>query len=80
VTSANLSGEPETTDAEGVRRQLGEAVDLILDGGPARGGTPSTIVDCSGAEPRILREGAIATAEIERALGSGPAGAGFVGR
>ncbi|HET9521998.1 MAG TPA: L-threonylcarbamoyladenylate synthase [Candidatus Limnocylindrales bacterium] len=69
VTSANLSGQPDASDADEVRRQLGDAVDLILDGGPVRGGTASTVVDCSGAEPRILREGAISAAAIERVLG-----------
>lgn len=68
VTSANLSGQPDASDAEEVRRQLGDAVDLILDGGPVRGGTASTVVDCSDAEPRILRAGAIDASDIERVL------------
>ena len=68
VTSANLSGEPAATDAAEVAAQLGERIDLILDGGPARGGTPSTVVDCSGAEPRILREGAISNQAIEAVI------------
>ena len=38
---------------------LGDAIELILDGGPARGGPPSTVVDCSIDEPRILRPGAV---------------------
>jgi L-threonylcarbamoyladenylate synthase len=59
VTSANLSGLPEASDAAEISSQLGEAIDLILDGGPARGGPPSTVVDCSADVPRILREGAI---------------------
>jgi L-threonylcarbamoyladenylate synthase len=71
VTSANLSGEPAASTAEEVGRQLGDDVDLILDGGPARGGTASTVVDCSGTVPRILREGAIAGSEIERVLATG---------
>ena len=69
VTSANLSGQPDASDADEVLRQLGDTVDLILDGGPARGGTASTVVDCSGVEPRILREGAIPAAVIERVVG-----------
>lgn len=69
VTSANLSGQPEASDAGEIRRQLGDAVDLILDGGPARGGTASTVVDCSGPELRIVRAGAVSVEEITRALG-----------
>ncbi len=59
VTSANVSGVPEASDAAGILAQLGEAVDLVLDGGPAHGGPASTVVDCTGALPVILREGAI---------------------
>jgi L-threonylcarbamoyladenylate synthase len=64
VTSANLSGQPDARDAAGVLAQLGERVALVLDGGPARGGAPSTVVDCSGAEPRVLRAGVVGEAEI----------------
>jgi L-threonylcarbamoyladenylate synthase len=73
VTSANLSGQPAAADAPGVLAQLGERVDLILDGGPARGGVPSTVVDCSGETPRILRAGAIVATDLSAAL----AGAGL---
>ncbi len=72
VSSANVSGMAEAADAEEIRAQLGEAIDLILDGGPARGGPPSTVVDCSADETRILREGAIpvdAVAACLRAAG-----------
>ena len=68
VTSANISGMPEASDAAQISEQLGEAIDLILDGGPARGGQPSTVVDCSGPETRILREGAIAVSSILECL------------
>jgi tRNA threonylcarbamoyl adenosine modification protein (Sua5/YciO/YrdC/YwlC family) len=68
VTSANRSGHPEARDASGVIEQLGERVDLVLDGGPARAGVPSTIVDCSAELPRILRVGAIAPANLAAAL------------
>ncbi len=67
VTSANLSGQPDARDAAGVLAQLGERVALVLDGGPARGSVPSTVVDCSGPEPRVLRVGAIDQGEIEAA-------------
>ena len=68
VTSANLSGGPDARDAAEVMTQLGDRISLILDGGSTRGGTPSTVVDCSGPEPRILRAGAISTEAIEAAL------------
>ena len=48
TTSANVSGLPEARDAAEILAQLGDGVDLILDGGPARGGPPSTVVDCTG--------------------------------
>ena len=59
VTSANVSGLPEARDATEILEQLGDAVDLILDGGPAHGGPASTVVDCTGERPRALRAGAI---------------------
>lgn len=64
VTSANLSGKPDARDAAEVLAQLGERIDLVLDGGPARGGTPSTVVDCTSEEPKILRLGAISAEQI----------------
>jgi L-threonylcarbamoyladenylate synthase len=68
VTSANISGHPAPGDAEGVMAQLGALIDLILDGGPTRGGVPSTVVDCSGDLARILRVGAIDEAAIAAVL------------
>ena len=64
VTSANLSGRPDARDASEVLAQLGSRIDLVLDGGPARGGVPSTVVDCSGDLPRVLRAGAIAPDDL----------------
>ena len=66
-TSANLSGGAEPVSAGEVRRQIGDRLDLILDGGPAPIGVASTIVDCTGAEPRILRAGAISKDAIDDA-------------
>jgi tRNA A37 threonylcarbamoyladenosine synthetase subunit TsaC/SUA5/YrdC len=51
-----------------VLAQLGDRIDLVLDGGRARGGVPSTVVDCSGAVPRILREGAISATRLAETL------------
>ena len=61
TTSANVSGLPEARDADGDRAQLGDAIDLILDGGVAHGGPASTVVDCTGATPASSR-GAIPSA------------------
>jgi len=58
-TSANVSGQKPPITADEARAQLGHSVKLILDSGPAKNGKPSTIVDLTGSEPRILREGAI---------------------
>ena len=58
--SANRFGRVSPTTAADVLADLGDDVDVILDGGPCRVGVESTIVDCSGAEPAILRLGGIA--------------------
>ena len=68
TTSANLSGVPEARTAAGILDQLGDAVDLVLDGGEAHGGPASTVVDCSTDEPRILRVGAVAPERIAAVL------------
>jgi L-threonylcarbamoyladenylate synthase len=70
TTSANRSGEPEARDADELEAQLGDVLDLIVDGGPARGGPPSTVVDATGDKVRILREGAITSDAIEACLTS----------
>jgi tRNA threonylcarbamoyl adenosine modification protein (Sua5/YciO/YrdC/YwlC family) len=58
VTSANRSGEPPAADAAAAEAALREAVAVYLPGAGA-GGAPSTVVDLSGPEPRVLREGAL---------------------
>lgn len=58
-TSANRSGGPGLTTAEGVSREIGGMIDLILDAGETPGGMPSTVVDVTGDVPRVIREGAI---------------------
>jgi L-threonylcarbamoyladenylate synthase len=55
-TSANRSGEPPITTPEMLANDLVEGLDAVLDAGP-REGQPSTIVDFTGEEPRIVREG-----------------------
>ena len=69
VTSANLSGQPSPTTAEEVLAQLGGRIALIIDGGKTPGGIPSTLVDCTGSSPRILREGPIHLDEILETTG-----------
>jgi L-threonylcarbamoyladenylate synthase len=68
TTSANVSGLPEARDAGEIMRQLGDAIDLVLDGGPAHGGPASTVVDCTGERPRILRVGALSLDWVARVL------------
>jgi tRNA threonylcarbamoyl adenosine modification protein (Sua5/YciO/YrdC/YwlC family) len=68
VSSANLSGEPAATDADEAERMLGESVEVVLDDGPSPGSAASTIVDCTGTRPRVLREGAISVAELGAVL------------
>jgi len=68
TTSANLSGEPDALDADAVESAVGDACELILDGGPTRGGRPSTIVDCSSGPPYVVRVGAIPVHVLARAL------------
>ncbi len=58
-SSANLSGQVPAETADEVVRVFGNQLDLVLDGGPRRGGLPSTLVDVSGAKPRLLRRGVI---------------------
>jgi L-threonylcarbamoyladenylate synthase len=70
TTSANRSGEPEARDADQIEAALGEAIGLILDGGPSPGGLASTVVDLTGGSVRILRHGAIPEAAIRRSLES----------
>ncbi|MFZ5980065.1 MAG: L-threonylcarbamoyladenylate synthase [Candidatus Zixiibacteriota bacterium] len=67
ATSANLSGRPEHDTVEEIVDDLGEAVELYLDGGVLNFPT-STVVDCSKDRIKILRSGAIAPGEIKDAL------------
>ncbi len=66
--SANRFGRVSPTTAEHVRRDLGDDVDLVLDGGPCPIGVESTIVDCSVDPPQILRPGGIPREQIEQLL------------
>jgi L-threonylcarbamoyladenylate synthase len=59
TTSANVSGLPEARDAGEIVVQLGDVIDLIIDGGIAHGGPASTVMDCTGPTPQAIRVGAI---------------------
>jgi len=67
--SANRSQHLSPTLARHVASSLGEAVAVILDGGPTSAGLESTILDLSGARPRILRPGPIGPAELAAVVG-----------
>ena len=64
VTSANISGGQSPSTAEEVFAQLNGRIPLIIDGGRTPGGVPSTVVDCSTGELKILREGPISAQEL----------------
>jgi L-threonylcarbamoyladenylate synthase len=70
--SANRFGHVSPTTAEAVREELSQYLspeDVILDGGPSQVGVESTIIDCTGSNPHILRPGAITQAMIEEVTG-----------
>jgi L-threonylcarbamoyladenylate synthase len=68
VSSANLTGKPAATDADQAAEMLSDQVAVILDGGPSADDRPSTIVDCTGAQPRVLRVGVISVEELRGVL------------
>lgn len=68
VSSANRTGKPAALDVDSAMEQLGESVDVYLDGGP-RGEigedvAPSTIIDCTGEQLKVVRAGAISIEEL----------------
>ena len=69
VTSANISGAQNPLTAQDVYDQLRGRIPLILDGGKTPGGIPSTLVDCTGDYPIILREGPVTMENLISALG-----------
>ena len=68
VTSANISGQQSPSTAEDVFNQLNGKIELIIDGGKTQNGVPSTVVDCTGKQPVILRQGDISLQELISAL------------
>jgi tRNA A37 threonylcarbamoyladenosine synthetase subunit TsaC/SUA5/YrdC len=69
VSSANISGRPPAVTIDDARTQLGELVEVYLDGGPSEKQAASTIVDLTGPAPRILRAGPISAEAIGEVLG-----------
>ena len=74
VSSANLTGSPAAITAAQAREQLGDTVDVYLDGGPCETDTPSTIVDLTDDMPRLLRTGVVSIGRLREvaAVAMGP--------
>ena len=68
VSSANRSGMPAATDADGVEEMLGDRLEVLLDGGPTKGDVPSTIVDVTSETGRLLRAGAVSLEDLNDIL------------
>ena len=67
-TSANLTENPPCTTAEDVMLQIGDAVPLIIDGGPTAAHVPSTVIELTGSQARLIRPGAIPESELKDIL------------
>lgn len=68
VSSANRTGMPAATDADGAEAMLGHAVAVVVDGGPTPGAEPSTIIDATTDRPRLLRLGALSRSRLDEVL------------
>lgn len=64
--SANPDGAEPATTADEVQRFFDGKIELILDGGPTRGGLPSTILDVTATPPRVIRQGVLDLPELDR--------------
>src|SRR5258706_7629893 len=73
VSSANISGRPAAVTVDDARSQLGDLVEVYLDAGPSEQQAASTIVDLTGALPRVLRQGPLTVEAIAKVLGVEPA-------
>ena len=67
-TSANLSGQPSALTAAEVSNQIGDKIDMVIDGGKCPGGIESTVIDLSGEKPVIRRQGAISIEKLRKIL------------
>ncbi|KQW48364.1 translation factor Sua5 [Nocardioides sp. Root1257] len=68
VSSANKTGMPAATDADQAIEMLGEDVDVVVDAGPSPGGEASTIIDVTGPQGRVLRQGALSLEALNAVL------------
>jgi len=68
-TSANLAGAENPISAADVRKNFGQQLDMIIDGGAASDHRPSTVIDLSGDKPVLVREGKIVRQTIEQTMG-----------
>lgn len=77
VSSANTTGDPAAQTVADAQRMLGDSVEVYLDGGPVTSGVPSTILDATGATPRIVRSGGVSLEQLHAFNNTiaGPAGA-----
>lgn len=66
--SANKSGRPSPTKAEDVVKDLGDSIDLVIDGGPTEVGVESTVLDLTKDPPTILRPGGLSLEEIKKVV------------
>jgi len=66
ATSANISGHPATDDPDGVADRLSNGLDMLLDAGMTPGGPPSTIVDVTQGDLRLIRAGAVSWEDVNR--------------
>jgi L-threonylcarbamoyladenylate synthase len=71
ATSANLSGQAPTNNADVAAEEWQATADILLDAGLTPGGPPSTVVDVTGPEPVLIRAGAIVWSEVVECLGRG---------
>lgn len=69
VSSANRSGAPAATTADEAEEQLGDSIEVYLDGGKTTDNTPSTILDLTTPVPRLLRRGAITVEKLRGIIG-----------
>jgi L-threonylcarbamoyladenylate synthase len=69
-SSANRNGRAPATSAADAREQMGDAVDVYLDGGPSGDAVASTIIDLTSDAPRLLREGAVTAQQLADVLGA----------
>lgn len=69
VTSANVSGQTPAKTILEAQAQLGSAVSVYLDAGPCSDSLPSTMLDCTGEAPVILRAGAVSAVRVQEVLG-----------